>query len=153
MGCNHALRVFTCQALPKRGREANFAVALQWGSGGTVPACQPHSDFVAQVLRSGSLERVLSVARRRSVSELTVWFDVHGAVLMGARQVGHLMAITCRVSSEEPHQYAHRRRPGCDHRRPCQGLSEPDAPLDLDDLFFCTPEAGQLVHARRSAHD
>ena len=145
--------MFTCQALPKRGREANFAVALQWGSGGTVPACQPHSDFVAQVLRSGSLERVLSVARRRSVSELTVRFDTHGSVLMGAGQVGHRMAIICRASSEEPHQCARRRRAGRDHRRPRQDLGEPNAPLDLDDPLFCTPESSQLVHARRNAHD
>lgn len=68
---------------------------------------------------------------------------------MGARQVGHLMAITCRGSSEEPHQYAHRRRPGRDHGRPRQGLSEPDASLGFDDPFFCTPEPGQLVHAAR----
>jgi hypothetical protein len=31
LGCNHALRVFTRQALPKRGNEGNFALDMRRG--------------------------------------------------------------------------------------------------------------------------
>ena len=100
-----------------------------------------------------SLDGVPRVVCGNSVSELTIRFDVHGADLMGARQVRHLMTITWRASAEEPHQHTHRRRASRDHRRPRQSLSEPDAPLHLDDPLFCMPKPGQLVHACRDAQD
>ena len=96
--------------------------------------------------------RVPCVVCGKGVSQLTTSFDVHGAVLAGARQVRHLMTIAWRASSEEPDQHPHRRRPSRDHRRPRQGLAEPDAPLDLDDPLFCMSKPGQVVHVCRDAH-
>ncbi len=134
---------------------------LSWAAithfGGTPAKGCPNAGEVAILVsksdQAGSLERVLLVARDRCVRELTVRFDMHGAVLMGARQVRHLMAVTRRASSEEPDQHTHRRRPSRDNRRPRQGLSEPDATLDLDDPLFCMPKPGQLVHGCGNAHD
>ncbi|AEV71545.1 hypothetical protein MycrhN_0915 [Mycolicibacterium rhodesiae NBB3] len=118
--------------------------------------CSPATrcpNALTRAISSASLEGVLRVTGDSCVRELTVRFDAHGAVLMGARQVRHRMTITCRSSSEEPHQRGHRRRPGRNHRRPREGLSEPDAPLDLDDPLFCMPKPGHFVHACRDAHD
>jgi hypothetical protein len=71
---------------------------------------------------------------------------VHGARLVRTRRIRHFMSTTGGPVPQEPQKAADEQPRGGDQRRPHQYLSNPHAPLHLDDPLLCVPKPGHLVH-------
>jgi hypothetical protein len=84
--------------------------------------------------------------------EPAVGRHLYGALLVRSRRIQHFMPTTGGPVPQEPHKTSDRRHPGYNHRRPHQYLSQPQAPLDLDDPPLRVTKSGQAVHALPDAH-